>query len=160
MAAEAAAEGSSSAGGVPMRRVVKSWSSSYSGRRGSYWSGWIGWRRGGRTGSTGTEAHRRRGSDGEVVPVTGVPKGGEEVAEKLLRDDVVLLVPLAGAEGLCNGVSTMRPSGGRSLSLPALWETMLGCGRVKLDGLGSTSVLLWCCRSIGLGLRDGSGGCL
>jgi hypothetical protein len=48
-------------------------------------------------GSTGTKAHRRGGSDGEVVPVAGVPEGGEEAAGKLLRGDVVLLVPLAGA---------------------------------------------------------------
>jgi hypothetical protein len=134
-------------------------SSSCSRRRGSYWSGWVGRRRGGRTGSTGTEAHRRRGSNGEVVPVTGVPKGGKEVAEELLQDNVVLLVPLAGPEGLCSGELTVKPSGGGALSLPALWETMLGCGRVKLAGLGSTSGLSWCCRSIGSGLRGGSGGC-
>jgi hypothetical protein len=30
---------------------------------------------------------------------------------------------------------------------------------MKLDGLGSTSGLLWCCRSIGSGLRGSSGGC-
>jgi hypothetical protein len=111
-AAEAAAERSSSARGFPARRTVKFWSSSYSRRRGSYWGGWIGWRRGGTMGSTGTEAHRQGGSDGEVVPVAGVPEGGEEAAEKLLRGDVVLLVPLAGAEGLCRGESTVRPSGG------------------------------------------------
>jgi hypothetical protein len=60
----------------------------------------------------GTKAHRRRGSDGEVVPVVGVPKGGEEVARKLLWDDVVLLVPLAGAGGLCTGESMLRLSDG------------------------------------------------
>jgi hypothetical protein len=38
--------------------------------------------------------------------------GGEEAAGKLLRGDVVLLVPLAVAEGLCHGESTVRPSGG------------------------------------------------
>jgi hypothetical protein len=54
-------------------------------------------------GSTGTEAHRRGGSDGEVVPVAGVSKGGEEDAGKLLRNDVVLLVHLAEAERLCGG---------------------------------------------------------
>jgi hypothetical protein len=63
-------------------------------------------------GSTGIEAHRRGGSDGEVVPVAGVPEGSEEAAGKLLRDDVVLLVPLAGAEGLCSGESTVGPRGG------------------------------------------------
>jgi hypothetical protein len=55
MAAEAAAERSSSARGFPTRRAVKSWSSSCSRRRGSYWGGWIGRRRGGRMGSTAGE---------------------------------------------------------------------------------------------------------
>jgi hypothetical protein len=50
-------------------------------------------------GSTRTEAHRRGGSDGEVVPVAGVLEGGEEAAGKLLRNDVVLLVLLAGWRG-------------------------------------------------------------
>jgi hypothetical protein len=35
-----------------------------------------------------------------------VLEGGEEAAGKLLRDDVVLLVPLAGAEGRCSVRST------------------------------------------------------
>jgi hypothetical protein len=43
-----------------------------------------------------------------------MPEGGEGTAEQLLLDDVVLLVPLVGAEGLCGGVSTVRPSGGGS----------------------------------------------
>jgi hypothetical protein len=42
----------------------------------------------------------------------GVPESGEGVARMLLRDDVVLLVPLAGAEGWCSIGSTVRPSGG------------------------------------------------
>jgi hypothetical protein len=63
-------------------------------------------------GSTRTEAHQRGGSDGEMVSVAGVSEGGEEATGKLLRGDVVLLVPLAGAEGLCRGDSTVRPSGG------------------------------------------------
>jgi hypothetical protein len=111
-AAKAAAERSSSPRGFLARRTVKFWSSSCSGRRGSYWGGWISRRRGGRMGSTGIETHRRGGSDGEVVLVAGVPEGGEEAAGKLLRGDVVLLVPLAGAEGLCRGESTVTPSGG------------------------------------------------
>jgi hypothetical protein len=41
-----------------------------------------------------------------------VPEGGEEAAGKLLRDDVLLLVPLAGAEGWCSVGSTVRPNGG------------------------------------------------
>jgi hypothetical protein len=63
-------------------------------------------------GSTRIQAHRRRGNGGEVVLVAGMPEGGEGTAEKLLLDDVVLLVPLVGAEGLCGGASTVRPSGG------------------------------------------------
>jgi hypothetical protein len=101
-AAEAAAERSSSARGFPVRRAVKFWSSSCSRGRGSYWGGWIGRRRGERMGSMGTEAHRRGGSDGEVVPVAGVLEDDEEVAGKLLRGDVVMLVPWAGAVRLCH----------------------------------------------------------
>jgi hypothetical protein len=41
-----------------------------------------------------------------------MPEGGEGIAEKLLLFDVVLLVPLVGAEGLCGCESTVRPSGG------------------------------------------------
>jgi hypothetical protein len=59
-----------------------------------------------------TEAHRRRGNGSEVIPVAGMPEGGEGTAEKLLLDDVVLRVPRVGAEGLCGGESTVRPRGG------------------------------------------------
>jgi hypothetical protein len=51
-----------------------------------------------------------RGVDG--VPVARVLEGGEEAAWKLLRDDVVLMVPLAEAEGRCSVGSMVRPSGG------------------------------------------------
>jgi hypothetical protein len=44
--------------------------------------------------------------------VAGVWEGGEGVARTLLWDDVVLLVPLAGAEGLCSVSLTARPKGG------------------------------------------------
>jgi hypothetical protein len=44
--------------------------------------------------------------------MAGVPEGGEEAARKLLRDDVVLMAPLAEAEGWCSVGSTVRPSGG------------------------------------------------
>jgi hypothetical protein len=71
---EAVAERSSMARGFPVRKVGKFWSSSCSKRRESYWGGWIGWRRGGGMGSTGTEAYRRGGSDGEVVPVGVRPR--------------------------------------------------------------------------------------
>jgi hypothetical protein len=74
-ATEAATEGSSLAGGFPARRVVKSWSSSCSRRRGSYWGGWVGRRRGGGMSSTETETHQRGGSDGEVVPAGVRPRG-------------------------------------------------------------------------------------
>jgi hypothetical protein len=40
-----------------------------------------------------------------------VLEGGEEAARKLLRDDVVLMVPLAKAEGRCSAGSMVRPSG-------------------------------------------------
>jgi hypothetical protein len=46
------------------------------------------------------------------VPVAGGQEGGGGVARKLPRDDVVLMVGLAGAEGLWSGESTARPSGG------------------------------------------------
>jgi hypothetical protein len=45
------------------------------------------------------------------IPVARVSEGGQEAAGKLLRDDVVLLVPLAGAEGWCSVGSTTRPNG-------------------------------------------------
>jgi hypothetical protein len=41
-----------------------------------------------------------------------VSEGSEGVARSLLRGDVVLLVPLVGAEGQCGIGSMARPSGG------------------------------------------------
>jgi hypothetical protein len=73
--AEAAARRGSSVRGFPARKVAKFWSNSCSRRRESYWGGWIRRRRGGGMGSMGTEAHRRGGSDGEVVPVGVHPRG-------------------------------------------------------------------------------------
>jgi hypothetical protein len=61
MAAEAAAEGSSSARRVPARRRAKLGLDSCSRMRGSFWGGRFGRRRGGGTGSTVTGAYRRRG---------------------------------------------------------------------------------------------------
>jgi hypothetical protein len=58
--------------------------------------------------------------------MAGMPEGGEGVARTLLRDDVVLLVPLAGAEGRCSVGLTARPSGGGSTSSPALWSGRSG----------------------------------
>jgi hypothetical protein len=71
---------------------------------------------------------------------------------------MVLTVCLAGAKRLCIGGSTARPSGGRALSSPALREMMFGCGRMKLDGLGSTSGSRRCSNSIRSGLGGGVGG--
>jgi hypothetical protein len=53
------------------------------------------------------------------VPVTEGQEGGGEVARQLPRDDVVLVVCLAGARGQWIAGTTMRPSGGRSSSSPA-----------------------------------------
>jgi hypothetical protein len=46
------------------------------------------------------------------VPLAVVLEGSKEAARKLLRVDVLLLVPLAGVKKLCIGRSTARPSGG------------------------------------------------
>jgi hypothetical protein len=86
-----------------------------------------------------------------------VSECGEEVAGLLLGIDVVQLVLLIGVEGLCSGGSTARPSGGRALSSPALWKMLFRHGRMKLDGLGSTSGLWRCSSSTRSGL-GGSGG--
>jgi hypothetical protein len=58
----------------------------------------------------GSGFHRRRWQHG--VLVGGVSEGGEGVAGMLPRDDVVLRVPLVGAEGWCSVVLTARLSGG------------------------------------------------
>jgi hypothetical protein len=57
-----------------------------------------------------------------------VSKGSEEAARKLLRVDVVLLVPLAGEKRLCVGGSMVRPSGSGALSSPALRSGCFGGG--------------------------------
>jgi hypothetical protein len=59
---------------------------------------------------------------GVGVPVAGVPEGGGEVARELLRDDVVLMVCLAGAKRQWIDGTTARPSGGGSSSSPVLWS--------------------------------------
>jgi hypothetical protein len=65
-----------------------------------------------------TAGRRRTGADGGAprggngVPVAGVLKDGGEVARKLSRDDVVLVVCLAGAERWRSGRMTAGPSGG------------------------------------------------
>jgi hypothetical protein len=100
--------------------------------------------------------HRRRWWHG--VLLSRVLEGSEEAATKLLRVDVVLLVPLTGVKRLCIGESTARPSGGRALSSPALRETMFGRGRMKLVGMGSTSGSRRCSNSTGSGLGGSVGG--
>jgi hypothetical protein len=72
---------------------------------------------GGRRWWGGSGFHRRRWQHG--VLLAGVSEGSEEAARKLLRVDVVLLVPLTGVKRLCIGGSTARPSGGGTLSSPA-----------------------------------------
>jgi hypothetical protein len=54
--------------------------------------------------------HRRRRR--HDVLLAGVSEGSEGVARSLLWGDVVLLVPLVGAEGQCGVGSAARPSGG------------------------------------------------
>jgi hypothetical protein len=76
MVAEAAAEGSSSARRLPVRKMVKLGLDSCSRTRGSFWGGRFGRRRGGGTGSMAAGAYRRgedrrRGSSGGG-PATGV----------------------------------------------------------------------------------------
>jgi hypothetical protein len=74
-AAEAAARMSSLERGFPARKAAKFGSDSCSRRRGSYWGGRIGRRRGRGRGSTATEAYRRDGKGGGVVPVEIRPRG-------------------------------------------------------------------------------------
>jgi hypothetical protein len=62
--------------------------------------------------STAKPSRRRSSEGGGDVPMAGVPEGGEEAAGKLLRDDVVVLVGLAGARGQWIAGTTARPSGG------------------------------------------------
>jgi hypothetical protein len=50
--------------------------------------------------------------DDGSVPVAGVQESGRELARKLPRDDVVLVVCLAGAERRQSVGTTARPSGG------------------------------------------------
>jgi hypothetical protein len=71
-------------------------------------------------------AYRRRtgaggGGPSDVigVPMAGVLEGGREVARKLPRDDVVLMVCLVGARRQWIAGTMARPSGGGSSSSPA-----------------------------------------
>jgi hypothetical protein len=79
---------------------------------------------------TGAGGGASRGGDG--VPVVRVLEGGGEVARKLPRDDVVLVVCLAGAEKQRNIGTTARPSGGgarahrRGGPAALAWESEIG----------------------------------
>jgi hypothetical protein len=85
--------------------------------------------------STANRDGRRRSEGGGSVLVARVSKGGEEAAGKLLRDDVVLLVPLAGARGQWIAGTTARPSGGGSPSSSALWSGQSSAGDRNWVGL-------------------------
>jgi hypothetical protein len=84
------------------------------------------------TGVAGVEEEKGRGGistenrgdggdprDGVGVPVAGGQESSGGVARKLPRDDVVLMVGLAGARGQWIAGTTARPSGGGSSSSPA-----------------------------------------
>jgi hypothetical protein len=78
-------------------------------------------------GKRGTEAvyRRRTGAGGgasrdvDGVPVAGGQESGRGVARQLLRDDVVLVVCLAGVKRRWIDGTTTRPSGGGNSSSPA-----------------------------------------
>jgi hypothetical protein len=84
----------------------------------------------------GTEAvyRRRTGAGGGAsrdvygVPVAGGQESGGEVARQLLRDDVVLVVCLAGVKTQQIVGTTARPSGSESSSSPALWSGRSSAG--------------------------------
>jgi hypothetical protein len=122
--------------------------------------GWSGLRQGGAEVAyrRRTEAAGRAPRRVDGIPVARVPEGGEEVARKLLRVDVLLLVPLAGVKRLCISGSTARPSGGGALSSSALRKMLLGCREAKLDGSVSCSGSRWCFSSTGSRVRGGMGG--
>jgi hypothetical protein len=63
-----------------------------------------------------TRAGGRGPRDVIGVSVTGVPEGGGKVARELPRDDVVLMVCLAGAKRRWIDGTTARPSGSGSSS--------------------------------------------
>jgi hypothetical protein len=66
-----------------------------------------------------TEAGGGAPRDIDNVPVAGGQESGGEVARKLPRDDVVLMVGLAGATGQWIAGTTVRPNGSGSSSSPA-----------------------------------------
>jgi hypothetical protein len=94
-------------------------------------------------GKRGTVAacRRRTGAGGSAprdnggVSVAGGQEGGGEVARKLPRGDVVLVVCLAGAERQWIVGTRARPSGGGSLSSPARWSGRSSAGERNWAGL-------------------------
>jgi hypothetical protein len=80
-----------------------------------------------------TASRRRTGAGGGAprddgsIPVAGVQESSGEVARKLPRDDVVLVVCLAGAERRRSVGTTARPSGGGAR---AHWRCGSGCWSV------------------------------
>jgi hypothetical protein len=91
----------------------------------------------------GTEAavRRRAGASGGAprggngVPVAGGQESGGEVARKLPRGDMVLVVCLAGAKRQRIIGTTTRPSGGVSSSTPARWSCQFSVGERNWAGL-------------------------
>jgi hypothetical protein len=91
----------------------------------------------------GTEAvvRRREGASGRAprggdgVPVAGRQESGGEVARKLPRGDVVLVVCLAGAKKQWIIGTTTRPSGSGSSSTPARWSGRSSAGERNWAGL-------------------------
>jgi hypothetical protein len=79
----------------------------------------LGKRRAEAAGRWRTESGCGASRGGVGVSVAGVLEGGGEVARELLRDDVVLMVCLAGAKRRWIDGMTARPSGGGSSSSPA-----------------------------------------
>jgi hypothetical protein len=82
---------------------------------------------------TGAGGGSPRGGDG--VPVAGGQEGGGEVARKLPRCDVVLVVCLAGAKRQWVVGTTARPSGSGSSSSSARWSSRSSAGERNWAGL-------------------------
>jgi hypothetical protein len=83
-------------------------------------------------------ANRGGGSaprDGDGVLVAGGQENGGEVARKLPRGDVVLMVCLAGAKRRWIVGTTARPSSGGSSNSPAHWSGRSGAGERNWAGL-------------------------
>jgi hypothetical protein len=82
----------------------------------------LGKRRAEAAGRWRTEAGGGASRDIDGVPVAGGQESGGEVAGKLVHDDAVLVVCLAGVKRQQIIGTTARPSVGGSSSSPALWS--------------------------------------